>query len=411
MKKIFGCRLKLGLLIAVIAGMWACDNLHNTYKEFLGDGERIYVGKIDSLNVFGGYQRVQVWGLLQYSKTASEIVIRWDDKEIVESLQGLTKDDTLRINIGDLAEGNIKFTVFTRDSEGNASVIQEVFTDVYGDIYASMQSSRSISQINIKGFDVEIVWNPAEYGIVDAVMTYMDEDNVEQTVVVNNDDEATTLDSWLSGSAIKVIARYFPTATALDTLTLNPVEYRLPKLEGEFLLDGSVFGRPQDPFIASDGYGGAYGNLFDGNEGTFIHTQDGVGVPNHYSYDMHKAMNLSRGRVVVRYGEAGDGWSFTEAQLWGHPGVGEPSEIFPSIADNFNNKDIWEGDAESKGWVKIADITRNPAVHGAVVEFPINKEVKVRYMLWRTVQVVGAPTEGTGAYSCVKELYLWQTFD
>lgn len=401
-------------LVVVIMSMWtSCESVRDTYKDFLGDGERVYVGKIDSLRIFSGYERVQVWGLLNYARTAKEVVVEWDDKRVVHSLDGYDKSDILTIDIDNLNEGARNFNIYTKDGENNTSISTTIFAEIYGPLYLQTLSPRSIAAIAATPEkSLRIDWNAAETNVVDVTLEYKDNEGELKSLTIDNSAKVTMIESWKPSSKVRVITRVLPKETDLDVLELAPVEYTLPMMENQ--VNTSDFVRVADTGAASEtGYGGKEKGLFDNDESTIIHTHDGVGVPNHISYDMGGLKTLSKGKLVVRYNEPGDGWSPAEFELWGLKDYGEDQtadfipNTYPDIADNFDTKLQWPLTAESKGWVKIASVKYSHASNQGAVEFPIDSSVPVRYIMYRVTKVCDQG-DGFGVYSCAKELYLWE---
>lgn len=69
------------LLVIWMIGLSSCTDLVDTFKDFQGDGEIPYAGKIDSLIVREGLHKLQFEGYMYYAGTAEELVIEWEDQQ------------------------------------------------------------------------------------------------------------------------------------------------------------------------------------------------------------------------------------------------------------------------------------------------------------------------------------------
>ena len=414
MKPIVNNIIKVSALLSILFMGLSCHSIEKTYEDYLGDAERIYVGKLDSIRVYSGFERVQVQGFMNFARTAKEVVIRWEDQERVQSLEGLNKSDVFKFDIDNLSEGSKLFTIFTRDSKGNKSIDTEIFADVYGPIFMHTLVTRSISSIDMNpDQSLKISWNVPELNVVGVELTYKDNSGNEHTLEIDNKDKFTVIEDWKSGSVIEVSTKVLPKPTDLDVLTLEPVSYTLPTKVVS--VDVSPFEFTKDPHTNYGiGFGGFSAGLFDSNPGTFIHTNPGEGIPCHFSFDMKTAKALSKGVLTVRYNEPGDGWTPSKAELWGLKDFDEDmsdgivASKYPEVKDHFENKDSWAESAISRNWVKLADMNYTHDSGKGKVNFMIDSSIKVRYVMIRVTRVCGSPYEGHDAYVCLKDVNFWK---
>lgn len=407
--------LLLASMILQLFIAMSCETLRDTYSDFLGDGERVYVGKIDSIQIFSGYERVRVEGLMYFAKTAKEVVVEWEDQTLVTPLDGLGKYDTLKIDINNLSEGSKNFTVYTRDAENNLSVKTEIFCEVYGPLYIKTLIPRSVASIKVlPSRELEITWNEPETNVVDVTLEYIDNSGNKQSSVVDNKTSVTVLDDWKPESELTTYTRVLPKETDLDILTLEKMSYTTPFFTKE--VNTTSFEKVADPYVAAGetDWGGKEKGLFDNDESTFI---NGNGLPNHVSYDMGRPIALVQGKLVVPQPDAADAvWAPVKSEIWGLSGFTEDltddmiKSKYPDIKDDFDNKEKWPEEAKSKGWVKLADISYDPSIDKGAVVFNIDSSISVRYIILRLTKVFNNGNKGDGndVYSRVKELYLWE---
>src|SRR5690606_17809370 len=114
------------------------------YKDFLKDGETSYTGKIDSLEVLSGRNRVNVKGLFISDPKISECRIYWNSgsDSISVPVTRTQNVDTLDVIIDNLPENIYSFEVRTFDALGNKSVAVSKIGTVYGNRYQTSLYNR-----------------------------------------------------------------------------------------------------------------------------------------------------------------------------------------------------------------------------------------------------------------------------
>lgn len=110
-------RYILAIAIASILSFYACESMDDNYKQYLG--EYNYSGKIDSLRVYPGYERVVLaWDNPKDQKsTAIRILYGPDSTEVIyNEMVDSVSIDGLQAGTG------YEFIVYTMDKHGNLSV-------------------------------------------------------------------------------------------------------------------------------------------------------------------------------------------------------------------------------------------------------------------------------------------------
>ena len=110
-------RYILTLILASIIGFYACESMDDNYKQYLG--EYNYSGKIDSLRVYPGYERVVLaWDNPKDQKSSSvKILYGPDSTEVIyDQLVDSVSIDGLQAGTG------YEFIIYTVDKQGNLSV-------------------------------------------------------------------------------------------------------------------------------------------------------------------------------------------------------------------------------------------------------------------------------------------------
>ncbi|MCU7550221.1 DUF4998 domain-containing protein [Chitinophagaceae bacterium LB-8] len=137
---------RLPVVFLVTLTLLSCSKWDD-FKKYTADGEILYTGRLDSISVFSGMNRIRITGKLNADPKIVALKIFWNNKadsvayEIKRS-NGAFFDQTFTV-----AEGVRTFTIFTYDAEGNSSVPVTVTGVSYGDSYRRTINNRLISSI------------------------------------------------------------------------------------------------------------------------------------------------------------------------------------------------------------------------------------------------------------------------
>ena len=97
------------------------------HRTVIDKGETIYVGKVDSLKLYPGRERIGLRGDLRYGLTQTRCTISWLHPSGEEQSKSIdivrtSPDDKLDVVLTDMQEGPYEFTVITYDGLGNKSI-------------------------------------------------------------------------------------------------------------------------------------------------------------------------------------------------------------------------------------------------------------------------------------------------
>ena len=403
------------LLVIWMIGLSSCTDLVDTFKDFQGDGEIPYAGKIDSLIVREGLHKLQFEGYMYYAGTAEELVIEWEDQQKTVSLEGYSKTDRLKVLLDNLEEKLYVFKVYTLDRDQNRSIITTLQANAHGDKFISAQMPVSYSITFTESNVVEIAWSDISK-LSQVVLEYTDNKGQQQEIIVTKGNTVTSIYKFKLGSELKITTQVKPNEKGLEFIPLTPSYYDFPKeLYVPEMLDRRLFKNMAMASDAAQNHGGAVNNLWDGDDETYMHTSDNIGVPCHITIDTGKADYLTQGKVTMRSMFI---WCPYEFQIWRLPEVEDINAHEPTVPDDYNNKDTWEAESIAKGWVNLTDDgTTNYVFRPANNKeetFKLNNSKKVRYIRYRALKVwereadANMITEGYGAYFCTSELYLYK---
>ncbi len=125
-------------LICIVLFIVNCENINDFHDIYLEEGEIIYIAKVDSVDAFGGYERVLL-RLYTKSPKITQFAIFWNQRidSLIVPVENRVSPDYLDVIIENLEEKSYVFEIFSRDSKGHRSIVYEQIAEVYGEIYFS----------------------------------------------------------------------------------------------------------------------------------------------------------------------------------------------------------------------------------------------------------------------------------
>ncbi|MEA4916862.1 DUF4998 domain-containing protein [Proteiniphilum sp.] len=394
---------KLIILSVFIVMLYNCSDINDTHQDFLDRGERIYVGRADTLVVLGGYERARIQGMMYYANSAEKCIIRWTtegkkDSVVVQAAEWKANNDTLSVLIEGLTEGTQRFFVQTYDKEGNKSLNLECSGTIYGEQYILSATPKFITQMKPLPEGMQLTWSMSEEAV--GVEVKHETNGGETYTKVDAKAATTLLPDWKLSGEIQTRTIFLPEG-AIDTLYAAwsaPLEF--PDFV-EFSVDKTRIKHVPWGQYATTGYDGAYTGVFDGifrGGGNQFHSGDRAGVPQHLMFDLNVVTNLTRFETYAR-DDSYHNWNPKKIQIWGIEVLNESSEVKLSSMDPG-----WEDEARAKGWKLLTENTCNDPISNKLT---ITNPQKVRYIILRTTEVYGPPSSGSGAYVILREVTLF----
>lgn len=221
------------ILIVSVVLISACKDLDFNYRQFVEQGETIYIGKADSVQVRGGNHRVEVSWLLLSDPKVHSYKLYWNNNRDSTSAE-VTKTaqvDTVRVLLNDMREGMHHFEIRMFDAEGHRSVPARVSGRVYGDQYNKFLVNRTFtSAVIINETDLEIEWVEAEDQLLFSQVSYTNTDGEEIKHIVAQEAETDTLKKFPSEGIMTLVSAFKPDSLALDTFyspteTISPFDF------------------------------------------------------------------------------------------------------------------------------------------------------------------------------------------
>ncbi|MFD2594858.1 DUF4998 domain-containing protein [Sphingobacterium griseoflavum] len=227
--------LLYGLLITLIGFCISSCSKSDDYKKYLEGGEITYPGKIDSVIVYSGKERVYVTGLFIADPKVAKLKVFWNNRQdstefAINRTQGV---DTLKLMIP-VIEGVHNFEFITFDNQGNKSLSVYKTGVSYGARYFSGLINRPYYTADYFAGDenTTISWGGIDL-TSGATFTEVEYTNTEGKLVTQRDSIGfgeSVLKNYLPGEPLRYRTVFVPDTLSIDTFYTNYVSNVLPKV-------------------------------------------------------------------------------------------------------------------------------------------------------------------------------------
>lgn len=209
-------------LIALSAS--GCKEMDDTYRQFVENGEKVYVGRADSIKAHSGKNRIQLSWLLLSDPKVRGYKVYWDSRS--DSLEGTVQKtdqvDTVQVMVDNLDEGVHYFEVYMYGEDGTQSVETEVIGHAYGTIYQGALLPRIIRNAQwAPQSSIVLELNNANEDAFRTEVDYVDKNTGALTThFISPEAETDTLlnvNAVQNEAELKYRTVFLPDSTAIDT--------------------------------------------------------------------------------------------------------------------------------------------------------------------------------------------------
>jgi hypothetical protein len=238
------------LMVSIFLVLASCTDTFELTQKYLKDGETIYTNKVDSLSTYSGKKRIKIAGYISNAFNVTEIVVYWNkgkNSQTFPYAKSTNSTDKLELIVTNIEEGSHQFDVYSKDANGNKSVVMTAFGVVYGDTYQSTLEARSIGTFALNSinnsasvsFNITDANNPALKPIEKLTRTteikYTNTSDVEVIKTIAAADNNIILDQIDINKPVVYRTFYVPTGyddngdeTTIDEFASNWKTYTYP---------------------------------------------------------------------------------------------------------------------------------------------------------------------------------------
>lgn len=335
-------RIKILLFIGLLSNLfYSCDDMDSIHREYL-NGEIIYSGKLDTLNVRPGYKRAQIEGYTKFLGNSNKVIVQFDDRSEEFVITG-NEGEIMSMIIENLEESSYEFDVQSQDKNGNLSIPQIVAGKSVGDIFVSNQESRKLSEYTIKsdGYTyANFGGNSESPNVLFTTLNYQINSVIFKTDTIFSDEKEILLEDFIPSSKMKTISYIQSDENGIDTIALNQVEYDLPNLPYDELDKRFISIVEMSSDISGESNGAKPSEyLFDGdsswdgnNEKTFL-SSSGT-FPHHFTIDLGVRSTLRKVKLDMPNHLDFNENNVTSLQIWGRENL-EGAETLSNTNESF----------------------------------------------------------------------------
>lgn len=221
-------------LLVAITMITSCDDMNDIQSKFADREEQVYLGKVDSIKVFPGLERVKITWYVSADPKIDKTIIYWNMrndsivKEFNRNTPGVQKDSII---IDDLPEGSTLFEFRNKSNNGEYSLYSMVTASTWGAKFGNELYSRKITAQNFdyEKTNFELSFSPSFVGdsVVYSQIVYTTLQGVEKTLKIDRDTASILLPDFKDGGEL-----YFRTAFFLphgiDTIFNEYKIYKAP---------------------------------------------------------------------------------------------------------------------------------------------------------------------------------------
>ena len=319
---------KISLFLILISSI-SCGDIDSIHEQYL-QGEQVYAGKLDTLEIRPGYYRVQLEGQTQFLGNSNQIIIEYDDQtDIYDINENNIQDGIYKLILPELEEKSYEFTVTTQDEIGNLSVSQTVAGFAIGDVFVSDQDPREIIDFSFEndGTYANFYGNAQSENVIYTLVDY--ENELEQITrdTVFFDDSKLRLQQFKPEGVLNTTSVIQSGLNGIDSIELAALNYIMPELPYTELNKNfmSLVNMPSDN-------PGTYNNanpqdyLFDNTiswngDDTQTYNSGPAAVPSHFTVDLGVMTTLRRVDINMISPEIDQNYNATNIQVWGRDNI------------------------------------------------------------------------------------------
>ena len=319
---------KISLFLILISSI-SCGDIDSIHEQYL-QGEQVYAGKLDTLEIRPGYYRVQLEGQTQFLGNSNQIIIEYDNQtDIYDINENNIQDGIYKLILPELEEKSYEFTVTTQDEIGNLSVSQTVAGFAIGDVFVSDQDPREIIDFSFEndGTYANFYGNAQSENVIYTLVDY--ENELEQITrdTVFFDDSKLRLQQFKPEGVLNTTSVIQSGLNGIDSIELAALNYIMPELPYTELNKNfmSLVNMPSDN-------PGTYNNanpqdyLFDNTiswngDDTQTYNSGPAAVPSHFTVDLGVMTTLRRVDINMISPEIDQNYNATNIQVWGRDNI------------------------------------------------------------------------------------------
>jgi hypothetical protein len=246
--------LNIGIFSYLLLLLVGCSDMNDKHDMYLQDGERLFIGRVDSVNLLPGKDRF----LLKYwlsDPRVDNLKIYWNQKQdsLLFPVREHLASDPQEVMVNNMLEGQYSFLLYSTNETGLRSVAYETDVNVYGSDYYSTLNNRTLNSVDFdesSGKLSLILSDPVTNDDIGIRFFYTDRNgNVKEDMLQTA--SGTSIDLYVDQTKpVTYSTCYLPEPTAIDTFYVDPTKVMIYK-EVNVALFKPVSIKPGDMYAAN----------------------------------------------------------------------------------------------------------------------------------------------------------------
>lgn len=216
----------------------ACEGINDKHDIYMQGGEKLHVGKMDSLYLYPGNLRAQLKCWINDKRSVWIVAQKNGGDEEWISIPEMDRNEAIEVYINDLFEGSNQIRLYTANKDKTVtSVPTQQSVTVYGEEYIAGLTQRTVeSAQSCEGF-LSITWGPkTSEQLVGQKIYYTDKDGNKKTYIASVNTKVSVIKNVADNGTFEYASLYMPVATAIDTFEVakkDVVEYESTNISEE----------------------------------------------------------------------------------------------------------------------------------------------------------------------------------
>jgi len=212
----------LQIVIVLLAVLIGCKDINDIHKEYLDRGEKIYLGRPDSVLAQQGYEKIQLKWLLNRNPNISTTVIYWNDRRdsIEHHFDNASENSRDSVMINNLEERIYVFEIINKGDNNIRSLPAEVSKRVLGKEYRKTLSPCPFEySFSYNEETLTIKWQPSDDTNKNSIVRYTsksDGDKKEITCLYDKKPSVIGDVKSTKGETVDIISFYKPNESACE---------------------------------------------------------------------------------------------------------------------------------------------------------------------------------------------------
>lgn len=214
----------------------SCDDMNDIQSQFADREDQVYLGKVDSIDVFPGNGRIKLTWYVSSDPKIDKTIIYWNMKtdsivkDFNRTTSGVQKDSII---IENLKEGSMLFEFRNISENGETSLFSMASGNIWGSNFGDGLYSRRIvsHNYNYEESIFELGLSSVFEGdsVVFSEISYVDESGENKLLRVGRETESIVLQEFSDGGEFAFRTAFYP-PQGIDTIFNNYEIFKAPEV-------------------------------------------------------------------------------------------------------------------------------------------------------------------------------------